>query len=70
MCGLPKSIQPVSLTLMPWMVIKRKTYNCIVNVFLLIMLIRWKLRKIGEKCNDVEVQSLCHKYAEFQTCIF
>ena len=28
------------------------------------------MRKIGEKCNDVEVQSLCHKGAELQTCIF
>ena len=34
------------------------------------MLIRWTVRKIGEKCNDVEVQSLCHKCAELQTCIF
>ena len=28
------------------------------------------MRKIGGKCNDVEVQSLCHKCAELQTCIF
>ena len=34
------------------------------------MLIRWTVRKIGEKCNDVKVQSLCRKCAELPTCIF
>ena len=34
------------------------------------MLIRRKLRKLGKTCDDIKVQSLCHKCAELQTYIF